>query len=129
MGFITKGRGAGRKVIPLKDDSLAVRRSKAIPTMTIENLAQLLLDIMDLSDKETYVQYRLTIALKDDKDYYSEMSELYDEQNVDDLADAIIEGMDDKAFLELALKFKVNELYSDKSYYKLALARFNRRKR
>lgn len=128
MGFITKGRGSTRKVVPIRD-SKAVSNTKAVPTMTFDDLAHLLIEIMDESDREEYVHYRLSTLLDDDKAYYSKMSKLYDEQDKDELAYIIIDNMKGNEFFEFAIKFKVEQLNADRSYYMSALERFSKRKR
>lgn len=126
--FITKGKGTGRKVIPIKETT-AVKAPQKIATLTIPDLARLLVELMDSDEREDYVHRVIVDMLNEDKAYWSEQSKLFDiSDDTDELAYAILDDLDEKhpkKFMELLLNTKKIELITSKSYYNLALDRFN----
>lgn len=125
--FLTKGTGPGRKVIPIKK-SVGSKVSKAAVGMTMIDLAHLLIDVMDPSGMEEYIHDRISNQLSANKAYLDKMSSKYSESDKDELAYIIVDDMEDKEVLDLAFRFKLQELQADLSYYRSALDMFNRRK-
>lgn len=125
--YITKGKGAGRKVIPIKNNEV-IKSTQTVTTLTISDLARLLVELMEPDEREDYVQKVIFNKLQNDKAYWSEQSRLHSITDDDDeLAYTIIDVdiIAPKEFMKLLLDAKKIELITNKSYYNLVLDKFN----